>query len=332
MIKKLLSNQIILAFLIIASVWFLFQIKTILISLFIALIISSTLNPIAQKLETKKIPRTASIILLYLLFACILVILIVPFFPFINIQGRSLAASFPVYVSQLNYALGNPISNAEINSFINAEMGSISKNLLQTSSKILGGMLTAISTLVISFYLSLEHAKLKKDFVSLFPSDKQKLVLKISNESEWKLGAWVRGQFILCLFIGVLTYIALRLLGVEYALILAIIAGLLEIIPTVGPIIAAIPAVIVALSISPVSAIGVIAAYLLIQQLENHFLVPKIMNTAVGLSPIVIIIAVVTGSHLMGIPGALLAIPFVTVVSVVIANLKANSMTAHNKP
>ncbi len=325
MIKKLLSNQIILAFLIIVVAWFLFEVKNILISLFIAVIISSTLNPIAEKLESRKIPRAASIVILYLLFSCALVLLIVPLVPFINIQGRSLAANFPVYVSQLNYALGNPISNSDLNSLINSELGLVGKNVIQTSSKILGGLLTVISTIVISFYLSLEHAKLKKNFVGLFPSDKQKLISKIANESEWKLGAWVRGQFILCLFIGILSYIALRLLGVEYALILAIIAGILEIIPTVGPILAAVPAVIVALSVSPVSAIGVIAAYLLIQQAENSFLVPKIMNSAVGLSPIVIIIGVVTGSQLMGIPGALLAIPFMTVLSVIITNLRAST-------
>lgn len=322
MIKKLLANQVILALTIIGVIWFIFQIKSILISLFIAIIISSTLNPIAEKLETKKIPRTASIILLYLLLAGALILLIAPLFPFINTQSRSLSENFPIYVSQLNSALGYPVSSTDINSIINSEVGLIGKNILQTSSKILGGLLTAISTLVISFYLSLEHAKLKKGLINIFPKEKQSIVSLIANESEWKLGAWVRGQFVLCLFIGILTYIALRLLGVEYALILAIIAGLLEIIPTVGPIISAIPAVIVALSISPISAIGVIAAYLLIQQAENHLLVPKIMNTAVGLSPIVIIVAVVTGSQLMGLPGALLAIPFITVLSVVISNLR----------
>lgn len=324
MIKKLLENQIILALLIIGIAWFLFEIKSILISLFIAVIISSTLNPIAEKLEKKGVHRTVSIIVLYLLFTVAVVLLIIPLLPFISIQGQSLAANFPTYVSQVNFALGTPISNNDLDSLISAELNLFGKNIISSSTKILGGLLTAISTIVISFYLSLEHAKLKKGLISLVPQGKKNLIEKIVNESEAKLGSWVRGQFILCLFIGILTYIALRLLGVEYALVLAIIAGILEIIPTVGPIISAVPAVIVALSVSPVSAVGVISAYLLIQQAENHLLVPKIMNTAVGLSPIVIIIAVVTGSQLMGIPGALLAIPFITVVSVIISNLRGN--------
>lgn len=323
MFKKILSNQVLLALIILGIVWFLFEIKTILISLFIAVIISSTLNPIAEKLEAKKIPRTLSILIFYLLLITGTVLLIIPLLPFISQQGHSLATNFPTYVTQLNFALGNPVSNQDINSLINSELNFIGQNILATSSKILGGFITAISTLVISFYLSLEHAKLKKGFVSLFSKDKQELASKIVNESEAKLGSWVRGQFILCLFIGTLTYVALRLLGVEYALVLAIIAGILEIIPTVGPIISAIPAVIVALAISPVSAVGIIAAYLLIQQAENNLLVPKIMNSAVGLSPIVIILAVVTGSQLMGIPGALLAIPFITVLSVVVTNLRS---------
>ena len=129
-------------------------------------------------------------------------------------------------------------------------------------------------------------------------------------------------QVVLSLTIGVITWLALTILGIPFALPLAILAGFLEIIPTLGPIIAAIPATIVALAISPVMALSVIAVYIVIQLTENNFLVPKIMQKAVGLNPVVIIIAILVGSNLFGVIGALLSIPFVSAAIIVFRALK----------
>jgi len=123
-------------------------------------------------------------------------------------------------------------------------------------------------------------------------------------------------------FIGSLTWIVLTLMHIPYALPLAVLAGLLEIIPTIGPIISAVPAVIVGLSISPTLAFAAVIGYILIQAIENNFLVPIIMQNAVGLNPIIVILAIVIGSKLMGIAGALLAIPFVSFLLVVFQNIE----------
>ncbi|MDO8515232.1 MAG: AI-2E family transporter, partial [bacterium] len=123
------------------------------------------------------------------------------------------------------------------------------------------------------------------------------------------------------------TWLGLTIIGVPQAFPLAIIAGALEIIPTLGPILSAIPALIVALTISPTLTIFVIIFYIVIQQLENQFVVPKVMQQAVGLNPIIIIIGVMIGGNLMGILGALLVIPFLLVVQEIVANyrlLRAN--------
>lgn len=134
-------------------------------------------------------------------------------------------------------------------------------------------------------------------------------IVSLVNE---KLGSWLQGQAILSLFIGLITWIALTLLGIPFALPLALLAGMLEVVPTLGPTLAAIPAVIVALTISPTMAVVVAATYILIQMLENQLLVPKIMERAVGLNPVIVIVGVSIGANLLGVVGALLAIPFIS--------------------
>jgi predicted PurR-regulated permease PerM len=149
-------------------------------------------------------------------------------------------------------------------------------------------------------------------------------VLAIISRVENKLGAWFRGQIVLSFTIGFTTWIALTLLGIPFAPPLAILAGILEIVPTIGPIIAGIPAVIVALSISPILAVVIIAVYIVIQMFENNILVPKIMERAVGLNPIVIIVGVMIGTKFMGVLGALLSVPFIATLAILFKNLKTN--------
>ena len=135
----------------------------------------------------------------------------------------------------------------------------------------------------------------------------------------------MRGQLLLMLAIGLATFLGLILLGIPYALPLAILAGLLEIIPTLGPILAAVPAVIIALTISPGMAIVVVGLYIVIQMLENNILVPKIMQRAVGLNPVIVIIGVVIGANLLGVAGALLSIPFIALLAVLYRGFSSSS-------
>ena len=145
-------------------------------------------------------------------------------------------------------------------------------------------------------------------------SEATKPFIRIISKIELRLGAWVRGQLILAVTIGICTYFGLLLLKIPFALPLALLAGILEIVPIIGPIIAAIPAIIIAFTISPILAVATIALYVIIQQLESNLVVPYVMRKAVGLPPIATIIALMAGAKLAGIGGALLAIPiFVTI-------------------
>ena len=138
-----------------------------------------------------------------------------------------------------------------------------------------------------------------------------------------KLGAWLQGQVILSLSIALLTWTALMILSIPFALPLAILAGILEIVPTLGPTLSAIPAVVVALTISPTTAVVIVITYVLIQALEGQLLVPKIMERAVGLNPVVVILGVTIGANLMGLVGALLSVPFISFMMVIYKSLEA---------
>ena len=145
-----------------------------------------------------------------------------------------------------------------------------------------------------------------------------KKVMTIWLKVEERLGAWVRGQVTLAFTIGLSTFFGLTLLGIPYTFPLAILAGLLEIVPIIGPIIAAIPAILVAFTISPLLALATAALYFIIQQVEANLVVPLVMRKAVGLPPLVTIIGLMIGGKLGGIGGAILAIPiFVTLETII---------------
>lgn len=321
MVKRLVDyfskNQIVGGIIFLGLVWVLFEIRSILISLFIAYLLVAAFKPVAQLLQRKGVPKTLAVATPYLASICVAGILVATIAPFFVAQISSLANNFPLYLDRASEALGIPLAAADIQNIVASEAGLIGRNVLTTTSRVFGSILSIIATLAISFYLLLDHERVENTFVRAFPAKTQAKLRKTIFLVEMKLGDWVRGQLILCLFIGVITYIVLSILGVEYALVLAIIAGILEIIPTIGPIVSAVPAVIVAVSINPPLAIFVVAAYILIQQLENHVLVPRVMESVVGLPPSVIIVSILIGGSLLGIPGALLAVPFVSMIVVI---------------
>ncbi len=322
MIKKIsnyfVNNQVIGGIIFVGLAWFIYELRSILISLFIAYLLVATFKPLTLALRKRRVPKVLAVALPFLLTFVVVGILVATLAPFFLIQIQALAINFPVYLDRASSVLGVPLASSDFQAIIAAEADSIGKNILVTTSKVFGSIFSVVATLTISFYFLLDHERIENSFVSMFPAHSQNKIKNVLSSVERKLGDWVRGEMLLCLFIGILTFITLSALGIEYALVLAIIAGILEIIPTIGPIISAVPAVIVALSINPPLAIAVIVAYLIIQQVENNFLVPRIMESAVGLPAMVVILSIIIGGSLLGIPGALLAVPFVSMLVVIL--------------
>jgi predicted PurR-regulated permease PerM len=184
-----------------------------------------------------------------------------------------------------------------------------------------GGVFGLLTILILAFYLLVGSESIVRTFVRLFPRDERRRVESACRLVTTKVSAWLGGQLLLGGIIGATAALGLWLLGVPYFYVLALIAGIGEMIPIIGPLLAAIPAVAVALSVSPGTALGVAVFFLIQQQVENHVLVPKVMERQVGVSAVVVIIALLIGGSLLGIVGAILAVPTAAILQVLFEEL-----------
>ncbi len=326
MLDKLYSylrnNQVILALVIITVGWLLFTLRGVFVVLFLSYIIMAALLPFVHMFKRAKFPLFLSVLIPYLTTLLLLFILVFPLIPFFTQQVQALFTTFPTYLNNSLSAFGLVFDTAQIQAFITQDIASIGQNAFEFTSKIFGGLFSVLSVMIISFYLLMYHDRFHRGIARLFKRDSREAAVVTMGEIDDKLGAWLRGQIVLCFAIGLLTWVLLTLINLPYALPLALIAGILEALPTLGPILSAVPAIVVAITISPNLALIIAVAYFGIQFLENHILVPKIMQHAVGLNPIIVIIGIMIGGELMGIAGALLSIPFISFFTVLFSNLK----------
>lgn len=279
--------------------------------------------PITQYLRKKRVPKLLSVLIPYFTILILLFSMIGPLIPFLLQQIDALLLNFPKYLDQSAKFLGFQMDPRQLQTYLNGQLSNISSSAITVTTQVFGGIFTLITIFIVSLYLLLYNDDFKKKFAQLFHRQNHEKVLNTLSLVNEKLGAWLQGQVLLCFSIGFITWIALSLLGVPFALPLALLAGILEVVPTLGPTLSAIPAVIVALTISPTLAVVIVITYILIQMLENQLLVPKIMERAVGLNPIVVILGVTIGANLMGVVGALLSIPFISFIIVIYKSLEA---------
>lgn len=294
-------------------VWFLLQIKAIILIFFISFIFVSALSPIVDFLVGHKVPRGLSVLLIYLSFIVLIVLLVGSVIPPVVSQTRDLVASLPLLLGEAVFdSYSRNISN-----FLSSGFTRVSGQALKVTVGVATAIFSLFTVLVITFYLLLEKDRFYGYLADLFPLSYQKRIKEGLTRVEEKLGSWVRGQLLLGVIIGLATFVGLTILGVGFSVPLAIIAGLLECVPTIGPIIAAIPAMIVASTNSLTQALLVAGLYTVIQQLENNFLVPQVMKKAVGVNPLITIMALLVGGKMLGLLGAVLAVPIVGVIMIV---------------
>lgn len=304
-------RTIVFTVVLILGLWMMFLIRDLLVLLFIAVIFMSALNPLVNFfVKNIRFPRALAIGFTYLII--------------ITLFGGLLASLLPIIIEQVSRFIANFPRLIEQGFFIpyidqgllQSELSELSRGIFSLTFTLFDNILAVIFLLVLTYYLLLEKENLEKRIASLFVG-KEERVRSSLVKIEDKLGGWVRGQVVLSLVIGLLSYIGLIVLNIPYALPLALLAGLFEVVPVIGPILSAIPAVLIALTISPVLALGVAAMFFVIQQLENHLIVPQVMQRAVGLNPLVVILAVAIGSKILGVAGALLAVPLAVVLQIV---------------
>lgn len=294
-----------------ASIWFVYYVWDIFLQLFVALLLMAILNPLVNRLSIYKVPKAVSILLTYILIVGLFGFTIWAIVPAFVEQTTNLASNLPNYLQ--NLGLQKYFNEDVINQSI-SQLGSVPGQIIKAGFSLFGNVLNILTVLIFAFYLLLARDKFDSSLEFLFGKEKTKGVDTLINILETKLGGWARGQLLLMLSIGVLSYLGFMLLGIPYALPLAMLAGIFEIIPYVGPIVAAVPAIVLGFSISPFLGFAAIGLAVLIQQLENYVLVPKIMEKSTGVSPIVTLLSLAIGYKLAGLVGMVISVPIVIII------------------
>ena len=328
-------RRVVWATLILVSVafgfWLLYRFYQVVFILFIAIVLGTVIRPITNWLYQRGLPRAAGVLLVYLVLLTLLTGFLWLLFPLIFEQSATLTSEVPRYYQDLRVWLINSPNQLfeRLGQLLPTTLpmpglipGQQSDEEVMTSAGQMFGyvilvaklIFTALVILVLTLYWTLDGPRIIKSILLLIPQGQRDSTAELVAAMEAKIGYYLAAQGILCLVISVMALVAYTLIGLPNALVLALAAGVMEAVPMIGPLLGAIPAALVALSLGPDRLIWVIVATTIIQQLENSFLVPRIMKKTVGVNPFVTLLALFAFSSLFGIAGALMAIPMAAMI------------------
>ncbi len=317
-----------------ALLYIVYLVWDVILLLFVSLIFAALIDPFAGSLAKRKIPRGIAVIIIYIAFFGIVGFAV-------GVLAPVIAHDVPQLVAASSDALSVVSQNEWLNTIFGGDNGITAPSqdgafkgfwgdggsgalagIFSTVSGLLGGVVSLMIVLVMTFYLVSQDDPLGKILRSVVPDEYIPYLSGLFRRMRDKLGAWMRGQLVLSVVIGTLVTIGLSIIGVKYAAVLGLLAGILEFIPILGPVFASLPALFFAFSSGgTVPFIAVLIMYIVVQQFENHILVPKVMQKAVGLNPVVSIVAILVGVRIGGIVGVLLAIPVATAMSVIATDI-----------
>ncbi len=325
--------------------WVVGQVTEILILLLISAILAAGLAPVVSFVERWRIPggvrfsRGVAIFVLYLaIFGLILLIFSIILVPAVN-EGTRFVEQLPQLLRRIKswlLELQNQFpwlpdmarNLDQLRSLV--QVSQLGSQAAGVAFRFLGGIAATITVLVFTFYMLLEGAAIKRGFVVLFPPSERARVATVLDRIGVKFGGWLRAQLLLSFSVAVPVAIGLAALRMPYPLLLAIIAGIGELIPMVGPTLGAAVAILVALSQQTWQLVGVIIFYLIILNVEPHILVPRIMSQVVGMSPILTLVALLSGIKLLGILGGLLAVPVAAALQVIVSEIVSDLLPGSN--
>lgn len=315
------------------SFWLLYRFNQVVFILFIAVVIGTVTRPAVVWLHQRGLSRIVGIILVYLFLLALFIGFLLLLFPLMVEQGTTIAATIPGYYQNLReWMIDYPNQLVvRLGEFLPAALPSL-QPVQQTGADVMASagqawdgivsatkvVFIAIVVLVLAFYWTLDGPRTTQSLLLLVPQDQRESIRSLILAMETKLVFYIAGQGVLCLVIGILALLAYLLIGLPNALVLALVAGALEAVPLIGPLLGAIPAALVALSIAPGKLVWVVVAAIVIQQLENNLLVPRVMRKAVGVNPFVTLLALFAFSSLFGIAGAFMAIPMAAVIQLLL--------------
>jgi len=325
------SGTILKAILIVLLFVLLYMLRDLVLVLLTAVVIASSIEPATRWLGKYKIPRIPAVLFMYLFVIGLFAGLLYFFIPPILNEASGLVSSIPQYVESIK--LYSPVDNLGL-SGADGLVGGISESIslkdavvnlqkmatslsggaFQTVSSIFGGVFSFILIIIISFYFSVQERGIENFLQIITPVKHEKYVVDLWKRSQAKIGKWMQGQLLLGVLIGILVYLGLTVLGVEYAMTLALLAAIAELIPVFGPILAAVPAVALGFMDSVTLGFMVAGFYVIIQQFENHLIYPLVVRKVVGVPPLLVILSLIVGAKLAGFLGIILSVPIAAAI------------------
>lgn len=326
---------------VLAAAWLLWVLRDVALIVLTAIVIASAVEPGVRLFLRRGLPRVLSVLSVYLLLFGMFFILFYFFFPSLLQDFATFVSSMPSYIEYLTNVsafetysniLGLPapssITADEIMMSVRAAFGAGEySNAFSAATQIFGGVFSLILIVVFSFYFAVVETGVDDFLRVVVPKSHQEYMLGLWRRSQHKIGLWMQGQLILAVLIAVLVYLSLTILQVPHALVLAVAAGLFEIIPVFGPILAAVPAIAIAfVAKGPVFGLLIAGVYVLIQQFENHLIYPQVVTRVVGVPPLLVILALIIGAELAGFLGVILSVPIAAALQEFVSDLQADRL------
>jgi predicted PurR-regulated permease PerM len=315
----------------------LWRFQGVVFTLIVAIMLHFAVKPVVERLRKRGVRTDISLLLVYGLVFAILGGFLALILPFLAEQLGAIAARVPEYYDDFRLAMLNSEAGALSSLAMSLPADFSRLPLFNTPAPangdgaaapapdvltpVINGIVIFIAIFFMAFYWTLDGERIIFGALLRLPEERREGIRELIAEMEAKVGAFYRGQIVLCLFVGALSTLAYLLIGLPYAFILGLLALIFEAVPMIGPLLGAIPAIVIALAVSPEKAVLVIIATVIIQQVENNILVPRVMDKAVGVNPIVSIIAIAAFSVVFGLVGALLAIPLAAIIQIIINRL-----------
>lgn len=309
------------------------RVRGVLTPFYLAAAIAYISHPAVNLLEERQVPRSLAILLVYIAFGILLFLPAMAVFPRLTAEIEQMLAKLPEQTKRLEGVTESVAFDmrrlrfpGEVEEVYRVAIGRVERLLEEFASRLAAvvvGLLSQVFSLILApflaFYILRDSGALVRAATAWLPSSSRRHVLELLQRVNRVVGGFVRGQLMVSVAVGCVVAIGLSLLGVRYAVVLGVFAGLADVVPYFGPIISAVPAVALGLMESPLTALWVVLLLVAVQQLEGSILSPKIVGERVGLHPLTVIFSVLVGGELLGVVGMLLAVPTAAALKTVVA-------------
>ena len=347
---RVASRTVLFTLAVLIALWLLGQLSSVIVRVVLAIILAAGMKPLVDRLTARELrrqgwwtpPRGLVVLVVYV----VMIVLVSSagglILQVVVVELQNLVNGVPLYAPRIVAGVNEFLDlipggrdlvadfdiGGQLSGVVSQVFGVVGQAVFvfQRVIGLLSGLLDVLMILLLALYITTDGPRIARYLRAFLPPDRHEQAARITSRIFVRLGGWVSGQILLCVIIGAVSWVGLTLIGVPYAVVLALIAGIMEAVPNVGPIIAAVPAIIIAALYSPWQALLVAILYLLIQQLENYVIVPRVMSKAVELHPLAVLLALMVGGELMGVLGAVLAVPVTAAISVVVDEIRAERL------